>query len=56
MVFNDDKKSYKLETPGGKKITLHDLSTKKSSRTLSSSPERGGRGERKIQRKNFCDD
>lgn len=24
MIFNDDEKSYKLETPGGKKITLHD--------------------------------
>jgi len=24
MIFNDDEKSYKLETPGGKKITLSD--------------------------------
>ena len=24
MIFNDDEKSYKLETPGGKKITLTD--------------------------------
>jgi Rhs element Vgr protein len=24
MVFNDEEKSYKLETPGGKKITLND--------------------------------
>ncbi len=24
MIFNDDEKSYKLETPGGKKITLND--------------------------------
>jgi Rhs element Vgr protein len=24
MIFNDDDKSYILETPGGKKVTLHD--------------------------------
>jgi Rhs element Vgr protein len=24
MIFNDDEKSYKLETPGGKKVTLSD--------------------------------
>lgn len=24
MIFNDDDKSYVLETPGGKKVTLHD--------------------------------
>lgn len=24
MIFNDDEKSYKLETPGGKKITMSD--------------------------------
>jgi Rhs element Vgr protein len=24
MIFNDDEKSYKLETPGGKKITIND--------------------------------
>ncbi|MFI5171327.1 MAG: type VI secretion system tip protein VgrG [Chitinophagales bacterium] len=28
MIFNDDEKSYKLETPGGKKITISDNDSK----------------------------